>query len=182
VYYNVGEGNSSASKYEGVDVAIDYSRPTRFGLFQIGSKVTYNLHYWFSPNPYNFNAPEQEAGKASIYGGTIPRWRAYTTLSYSLRGWNATLANTFIPALTDDDDGEHINPYYSWDASVGYTFSGREPSFLGQLKGLTVNVGVNDLLNRQPSTDFDIFSTDNADISTYSPLGRVVYMEASYKF
>ena len=183
VYYGpVPDSNASATKYEGVDLGIDYTLQTSFGVFQLGTKATYNAHYWFTPNPYNFFGPEQEAGKASIYGGTIPRWRAYTTGTYTLRGWRVTLANTAIPALTDDDDGEHINAYYSWDASVGYTFNGSEPSYLGRLKGLRVDVGVNDLLNRQPSTDYDIFSTDNADISTYSPLGRVIYMEASYKF
>jgi hypothetical protein len=43
-------------------------------------------------------------------------------------------------------------------------------------------VGCNDLLNRQPSTDYNIFATNNADISTYSPVARFVYVEAKYRF
>jgi iron complex outermembrane recepter protein len=183
VYYNTAENNSSSLKYEAVDFGIDYTIPTSFGVFQVGTKETYNLHYWYLPNFYSSSGvPEQDAGKTSFYNGTIPRWRAYTTVSYTLRGWKAAIGNTAIAALTDSDSGEHVDPYYSWDASVSYTFDGTESGVLGQLKGLRVNVGVNNVLNRQPSHDLDVFSTDNADISTYSPLGRVVYTEVSYKF
>ena len=154
-------------------------RADGIGHFTVSNKDTYNFKYWvLAP----LSAAEQTAGKVSYYNGTVPRWRAYTYVDFQRGSWNATLANTWIPALTDDDDGEHVNPYYSFDAMVGYTFSQNDPSFLALLKGLKVTVGVNNFLNRQPSNDYDVFSTDNADISTYSPLGRTVYINAQYKF
>ena len=92
------------------------------------------------------------------------------------------LANTFISHVNDIDDGEHINYYPSWDVSLSYKFSQSDPGMLSMVRGLTLKVGVNDLFDRQPSTDYDTFSQDNSDISTYSPIARFVYCEARYKF
>jgi len=74
-----------------------------------------------------------------------PAGAAYTSISFNRGGWEAYLANTFIPSLTDDTDGEHVNPYYSWDASVGYTFSASDPGVLSMVKGMKLEVGINDL-------------------------------------
>ncbi len=180
VYFVNALVNLGGIKYEGYDVSVDYTfELPGIGHFTVSNKDTYNFKYWvLTPE----QPAEQTAGKVSYYNGTVPRWRAYTYIDFQRGGWNATLANTWIPALTDDDDGEHVNPYYSFDAMIGYSFSQSDPSFLALLKGLKVTVGVNDFLNRQPSNDYDVFSTDNADISTYSPLGRTVYINASYKF
>jgi outer membrane receptor protein involved in Fe transport len=53
---------------------------------------------------------------------------------------------------------------------------------LSYLKGLKLSIGVNDMFNRKPSNDYNVFSQDNADISTYSPVGRFAYFQARYKF
>ena len=180
IYFVNAEVNLNGIKYEGVDAAIDYSfEVPGVGHFDVGNKTTFNLKYWaLSPN----TPAEETAGYVSYYNGTIPRFKAYTTLDYQRGGWGVFLAQTWIPALTDNDDGEHVDPYYSYDVAVSYTFSSSDPSFLSSLKGLKLSLGVTDLLNRQPSNDYDVFSTDNADISTYSPLGRTVYASAAYKF
>lgn len=180
VYFVNADVNLNGIKYEGIDASVDYVwEVAGIGHFTVSSKGTYNLNYWvLSPD----EPSEQTAGKASFFNGTIPRYRIYTYLDFSRGGWDATVANTWIPALTDDDDGEHIDPYYSYDASVSYTFSSSDPMFLSSLKGLKVTLGMNDIFNRQPSNDYDVFSTDNADISTYSPLGRTMFAELSYKF
>ena len=120
-----------------------------------------------------------------LIGGTslgLGIFGAYTVLDFTRGGWDAVLANTFITHVNDIDDGEHINYYPSWDVSLSYRFSQSDPSFLGMMKGLTLKVGVNDLFDRQPSTDYDTFIQDNSDISTYSPIARFVYVEGRYKF
>ena len=180
IYFLGTFANLDGIKYEGVDMAVNYTvEIPGIGHFDLSNKTTFNLKYWaLSPD-----APAEEtAGYASYYNGTIPRFRSYTTLDYQRGGWGVFLAQTWIPALTDNDDGEHVDPYYSYDVVVSYTFSSSDPSFLSSLKGLKLSLGVTDLLNRQPSNDYDVFSTDNADISTYSPLGRTVYASAAYKF
>ncbi len=180
VYFVNADVNLEGIKYEGLDMKVNYDwEMAGVGRFTVTSVATYNFKYWvLSPG-----APSEEtAGKATFFNGTIPRYRAYTTLEYNRGGWLATLANTWIPALTDDDDGEHIDPYYTFDASIGYTFSQSDPGYSSWLKGMTVTFGMNNILNRQPSNDYDVFVTDNADISTYSPFGRMCYIQASYKF
>jgi iron complex outermembrane recepter protein len=181
VYFVNALVNLAGVKYEGYDVGIDYSWEwAGVGHFTFSNKDTYNVKYWVVGSPGT--PAEQTAGKVSYFNGTIPKWRGYTSLEFNRGSWTAYIANTYIPALTDDDDGEHVNPYYSFDVSVSYTFSQNDPSFLALLKGMKLSVGSNDVLNRQPSNDYDVFSTDNADISTYSPLGRTVYVSATYKF
>jgi iron complex outermembrane receptor protein len=180
VFFLNNNANIGGIKYEGMDLALAYTWDVAgVGRFEAGSKNTYNFAYWVNTPG---QASEETAGKVSAYNGTLPRWRAYTWVSYSRGGWNAYFANTFIHSLTDDNDGEHVNGYYSWDTSIGYTFSSSDYGLLSYLKGLKLSIGVNDLFNRQPSNDYSVFAQDNADISTYSPTGRFVYIEARYKF
>jgi iron complex outermembrane receptor protein len=180
VYFVNTDVNLGGIKFEGMDAALNYAFDVpSVGHFELSSKGTYNFAYW----ALNTSGPNEEtAGKVSAFNGTLPRYRVYTSLTYSRGGWDVLLADTFIPSLTDDGDGEHVPYYTSVDGSLGYTFSSSDPWVLSYLKGLKLSVGVNDLFNRQPSTDLNVFSTDNADISTYSPLGRFVYVQARYKF
>ena len=148
------------------------------GRFDLVNKDTATFNYFFdSPgSPGIETAAMGDAGN-----GTIPRLHSYTSLDFSRGGWNVLLANTYYSGVTDDDDQESIRYYTSWDGAVSYTFS--QSDFGGEyLKGLTLKVGCNDLFNRQPSTDYDTFSANDADISTYSPIARFLYVEAKLKF
>jgi iron complex outermembrane receptor protein len=180
VYFVNTDVNLGGIKYEGLDFALDYQFDVAsVGHFDLNSKVTYNFAYW----ALNASGPNEEtAGKVSAFNGTLPRYRAYTSLTYNRGGWDFYLADTFIPSLTDDGDGEHVAYYTSVDASLGYTFSASDPWMLSYLKGLKLSIGVNDMFNRKPSNDYNVFSQDNADISTYSPVGRFAYFQARYKF
>ena len=69
-----------------------------------------------------------------------------------------------------------LAPYYSIDATLGYTFR------KGALKGLAVRAGCNNIFNRMPPSAPDTWTDASADIGTYAYLGRVLYIDASYKF
>ena len=182
VFFYNPYNNIGTDKYEALDVQVDYTwEMPGIGRFDLSSKGTYIFCYFLdSPG----SPGEETAGYGTFFSnnGTIPRLRAYTVLDFTRGGWDAVLANTFITHVNDIDDGEHINYYPSWDVSLSYRFSQSDPSFLGMMKGLTLKVGVNDLFDRQPSTDYDTFIQDNSDISTYSPIARFVYVEGRYKF
>ena len=182
VFFYNPVNNIGTDKYEGLDVQLDYTwEMPGIGRFDFTGRGTYIFSYFLnSPG----SPGEETAGFGTFFtsNGTIPRWRSYTTLDWTRGGWEAVIGNTFITHVTDIDDGEHINYYPSWDIALSYKFSQSDPSFLSMFKGLTLKVGVNDLFNRQPSTDYDTFSQDNADISTYSPIARFVYVEGLYKF
>lgn len=182
VFFTNSDENIGEDKYGGLDVQIDYTwEMPSIGRFDFSNKDTYIFNY-FLDTP---GSPgEETAGFGTFFtnNGTIPRLRAYTSVDFTRGGWEAVLANTFISHVNDIDDGEHINYYPSWDVSLSYKFSQSDPGMLSMVRGLTLKVGVNDLFDRQPSTDYDTFSQDNSDISTYSPIARFVYCEARYKF
>jgi iron complex outermembrane receptor protein len=179
VYFTNSLSNTGDAKYGGIDIVIDYTwEMAGIGRFDFNNKDTINMNY-FLDAPGSIG--DETAAMADPSNGTIPRLRAYTYLNFQRGGWNALLANTYISGVTDDQDGESVKYYTSWDAAVSYTFS--QADWGGQyLKGLELRVGCNDLFDRQPSNDYDTFSTDDADISTYSPLSRFVYVEGKYKF
>jgi len=180
VYFQDFSANLYSQKYEGMDMSVIYDWDVaQLGHFQFTSQNTYNFAFWLN---IPATPAEQTAGKATSYNGTQPRYRDYSSITYTRGPWTGVVGFTFIPSLTDFADGEHINFYTATDLIGAYTFSSSDPSFLGVLKGLKLSVGVNDVFNRQASLDHDVFTTDNSDISTYSPLGRFVYFEASYKF
>jgi iron complex outermembrane receptor protein len=182
VFFYNPNNNIGTDKYEGLDVQADYVwEMPGVGRFDFTGRGTYIFSYFLnSPN----SAGEETAGFGTFFtnNGTIPRFRSYTTVDFTRGGWEAVLGNTYITEVHDIDDNEHIKYYTSWDVSLSYRFSQNDPGFLSFFKGMTLKVGVNDLFDRQPSNDYDTFVQDNADISTYSPIARFVYVEGRYKF
>jgi iron complex outermembrane recepter protein len=179
VFFTDSLSNTGDAKYEGFDIEVDYTwEMAGIGRFDLSNKDTITDNYFFD-EPGSLGT--ETAAMADPSNGTIPRLHSYTSLSFTRGGWNAVLANTYISGVTDDQDGESVRYYTSWDGAISYEFSQSDPG--GQyLKGLTLKVGCNDLFNRQPSNDYDTFSADDADISTYSPIARFVYVEAKLKF
>jgi iron complex outermembrane receptor protein len=50
------------------------------------------------------------------------------------------------------------------------------------VKGWDLAVGVNNLANRMPPRSPQAFTDNNADVATYSPLGRLFYATFAAKF
>ena len=59
---------------------------------------------------------------------------------------------------------------------LAYTFK------KGMLKGLTIRAGCTNLFDKMPPPAPAVWTDSNADIGTYGCLGRVLYIDASYKF
>ena len=47
---------------------------------------------------------------------------------------------------------------------------------------MRILVGVNNMFDRMPPRAAQAFTDNNADVATYSPLGRLWYVTASVKF
>ena len=131
--------------------------------------------------------------------GTLPKFRAYTTLDWSYGTSNLTVGDTYISAMQDLGSGGVT--YETNAANLPPTaFAGRVKSYTsfdlrlafapqaGGLKGVSLAVGANDVFNRMPPISTNVFTpsavyTDNtADVSTYSPLGRLIYVQGSIRF
>jgi iron complex outermembrane receptor protein len=76
-----------------------------------------------------------------------------------------------------------VEAYNTLDLVVNYTVpAARAQSLLGYLKGMRFSVGVNNLADEPPPLAPQAWNDNNADISTYSPIGRLWYVSASVKF
>jgi len=173
--------NMADSLQDGVDAALHYNIATReYGNFDLNINGTWYNRYIYNKGNTHGNFAGTTSGRYTDPGiGTIPRWTANALVTWEKAGWQATLYAHYIPPvrdLADDTRREMINAYYSFDATLGYSFR------KGALKGLTLRVGCNNLFNRMPPTAPDTWTDANADIGTYGYLGRVLYVDASYKF
>jgi iron complex outermembrane receptor protein len=122
------------------------------------------------------------------------RW--FTTLGWNKGAWSALLANTYIDEVTDIGPGgitfatsttltrRPVEAYSIWDASVGYTFAkgGTDGGWRRMLGGMRLTVGINNIADEMPPKSPQAFNESNADVSTYSPIGRLWYISAQYRF
>lgn len=175
--------NIANQKLKGVDVKAEYSyNHDNLGRFDAAVSVGYYKSYTYQSLPSV--APVETVGLATNFNGTIPRWLGYASLGWSRGHWRGTLGWQHIPGVTDvNGNGSEIAPndvkaYNSIDLSASYTFGSEWKWF----DGLSARIGVNNVFNELPPRAGGTFTQANADIATYSPIGRLVFVEAKYKF
>ena len=159
-----------------MDLSIDFSR-------QINSIGKLNVAFdgiWF----HSFTVEGTEYvgttnGNAALNGGTVPRWRGSIRTSLERNGWQLGVGVSHIPSVMDivAAPAAHVASFTSWDLFGQYQFTQNRA-----LKGLTVRAGVNNVFDRMPPLAPAAWTDANADTSTYGALGRVVYVDVSYKF
>ena len=196
--------NLGGIRVQTLNGTIDYSVPAGpLGTFSVSSIIAVFLSYKFQALPSQ--KFYQYAGTATNGGtgvqGTLPRFRAYSTLDWSVGDFDLTIGNTYITAVRDLGAGGityetnasrtpptafagRIKPYTTFDLRLAYALKDRD----GTPSGFSLAVGANDVFNRMPPVSTNVFTpsaayTDNtADVSTYSALGRVLYVQGSVKF
>ena len=169
---------------ESWNVSANYSIPTeRIGTFALGTSGTILDSFKF--NPGILGQPTiQNAGTAnteSVFGGTLPKYRFYSTLDWKLSDLELTLANTYVSSVNDIGASGlltpiHVSSYTTFDARAAYSFH------LAKVQDIKLAVGVNNFTNHMPPLDPRTFTDNNADISTYSPIGRLVYGTITVSF
>ncbi len=179
--------NLAGDKVNSTDINIDYKWTTdSAGRFEVSSTWT-----WY--NTYEIQLIPTESfydysGQTSVNGGTIPKWRTYTTFDWSYKGLDAVAGVSYIQSVTDVGDGGsnqygflHVPSFTSFDLALSYDLSHLH---LGRwLDGFKVTVGANNLFNRMPPLAPQAFSDTNADVGTYDgAVGRMLYVNASIKF
>lgn len=178
--------NIGSQKISGFDLKVSYTLSfEEYGKLTWDSTSTYYNKYDIQVAA---GAPfTHTAGLVTKLNGTISRWRTYNTLSYQIKDFVATVAHTYYPATRDAEwtpdfapDGypETIPAYSVFDASIGYILKGNA----WWNKGIKLNVGVNNIGNKLPSKSAAFDTLSNADITEFSPIGRLYYVSAGYKF
>ena len=122
------------------------------------------------------------AGASGGFGGTLPKYRFFTSFNWVFHQVDLTLSNTYASATDDTGlNGTSTPPipvasYTAWDVRAAYDW--QAPRFHENSK-VTLAVGANNFTNRMPPLAPRAFLDNNADVSTFSPIGRLVYATVS---
>jgi iron complex outermembrane receptor protein len=194
VYILDPEVNIGAQAIKGFDASIEYVLPfTEYGKFEVNSTVTvYNsfliqelpTQNYFQYAGHVSTTEELVAGQ----GGTVPRWRSYTTLSWKKNGVSLFAAQTFVPTVTDVGSGGPngspelpVASYAQYDFAASFNFGMR--NWNRWLNGLTVRAGVDNAFNYEPPVAPYRLLNTLADVGEYGgAIGRMFFVDASYKF
>jgi iron complex outermembrane receptor protein len=167
-----------------------YVVPTeRAGTFTITSAGAIFTSFNFQDLPGNsyiqYAGTTNNAGGSGGFGGTLPKYRFFTTFDWTFHNVDLTVSNTYVSSTVDTGVNGTSTPtipvasYTAWDARAAYDW---QLPRLHEGSKLTVAVGVNNLTDRMPPLAPRAFLDNNADVSTFSPIGRLVYGTLAYTF
>jgi len=177
--------NVAGAWQDGMDLSLTYKYDMRdWGRFNLTSTGTYLRKYVFQALPSQ--APIEYQDAHSLRGGGLgregvfPRYRLNNRLDWAFKGFSASFAHIYIPSLDDRTNPTpyRVSNYNSFDVQVSTTLS---QVGIRYLKGLQVTLGVNNLTNKFPPR-IPSEGNQSHDINTYDPIGRVLYVQARYKF
>ena len=170
--------NLASVKQDGFDLMARYTfNADNVGRFDFATNFGIYGHYTTVSIPGT--PAEEDVGYSSVLSGTIPRWSNYTSVDFTRGNYHAALGERYIPSVTDNQDNTTVGAWYTTDLSADYTF-GTEVKYLA---GARFTLGVNNVFNKMPPIDPTIYgSLSNADIGTYNPIGRFMYVDLKIKF
>jgi outer membrane receptor protein involved in Fe transport len=180
----VNLGNLSTS---GIDYTLRYKIPH----FNVGSMDPGNFRAGLSTSytsTYKVNATPGEPGAKTInYAGTftpqfgnISRWRGTVTLNWDKGNWNAQWQTRYINKLTALNADAAITGVNIPVASVMYhsiQLGYAVPSIHTRF-----DVGVDNIMDKQPPLLYQNGSNYNVDTATYDVLGRYYWARATVSF
>jgi len=175
--------NIASLKLRGVDLKAEYHHNTA-GAGRFDATMVATTYQSYTVQTLPSVAPAETVGLVTDANGTLPRWQSNATLAWSLGRWRTSLDWQHIPGVKDPlGDGTERRPfstrtYDAFDVAVTCSLDLQKR----WLKRLYVVAGVDNIFNRMPPYSGGYFASNNADTGTYSPIGRLVYVEAKYRF
>ncbi|OAI42346.1 hypothetical protein AYO41_00855 [Verrucomicrobia bacterium SCGC AG-212-E04] len=210
MYVDASNINVGSTRTTGWDFSISYIWDLRrFGTVQLGANAVLYVNNDFRES---IDSPVRNVKRTSLPegGGTNPAYQVNMLAEYRFQGWKLGFTGRYIPAVYAIGppslfaDFQNLRPkvpdYFQTDSSLSYSFAAPNSIVsargVGEPKGdparavvaspsrwfhgVTLTVGCNNLFNQQPP--FVDRRTNNTDLSTYDPFGRLVYVQASKKF
>jgi iron complex outermembrane receptor protein len=184
--------NLGGIKLRTIDFTIDYTIHTAdYGDFTLSNATTYLESYQYQALPsqqfYEFAGAVSNSPQA---GGTQPKWRLYSTVEWSKGPWDAVLANNFIDGVKDEGAGGFtfanaglpalpVGSYSTFDARLSYKFGSAGVPGMQEAR---LAIGVNNIGDVKPVAAPKAFPDNGADVSTYSPIGRLWYVQLMTRF
>jgi iron complex outermembrane receptor protein len=194
VYIIDPELNLSSVAIKGFDAAVTYVLPTsHLGRFEFDEALTVYNSYLIQVLPsqdYYQHAGhvDQVAAVTLDEGGTTPRYKSYTSIKWTFKGFGLFAGFTFVPTVTDIGSGGEnessplpVASYNQWDFAAEYNFA--RLHWNHWTDGLSVRLGVNNAFNYVPPVAPYQLENTKADISAYNGgIGRMFFVDVSYKF
>ncbi len=192
--------NIAGQHVQALDLHLGYRAPTgRLGAWDLRTSGTFFLNHQFQATPlerhYQYAGHATRGGTASQ--GTLPGYRFYSTADWRHSAWGATLGHTYVASVVDIATGgltfenaaaagirtrRSVDAFSAFDFALRHTWKKPASRALSWLAGTTLTLGVNNLADRAPPLAPQAFDDNNADISTYDPIGRLWHASLRVKF
>jgi iron complex outermembrane receptor protein len=182
---SANNANLSSLTTEGIDFSVDYSLPLGFSMTGAGQS---RLNFFFLGNyswENNFTPiaelPDDVVECAGRFGlncgNPTPRWKWSSRLSLIDGPVTASLRWRHINSTTDDDDDtdffvEETGDYDLFDLAFSINAGDH----------LTINMGVNNLMDKRPVTFGSNAEQANTYPGTFDVLGRDFFISANLRF
>lgn len=168
---------------DGFDTKLTYDYSTeRLGKFRVTTVGTFIRNYVVQVLPSSAPVGYQDGyfARGTSSQGVFARYRLNNRLDWNLKHWNAGIGHTYVPSLDDltNPTPFRVKKYHKFDFQVGHSFTGYSNKWL---KGLSVTAGVNNVFNKFPPR-IPSEGNQSHDINAYDAIGRLVYVQARYKF
>ena len=177
--------NLGALKTRGIDAEFDWSfgldslRMPLSGVVELKTVASRLIDYEVQALPGGTFSDYTNTVSPPTGGsyGSLPRWKDVTTIGYLQGAWSAGVRWRYVGAMRSLDTVS--NPQSTTPGTTAYSlfdlFGSWEVS-----DHLTLNAGVNNLMNREPMVVDGI--PGNTEPSTYDILGRSFFIDVSARF
>ncbi len=187
VWITASNTNVAGYWQQGMDMKVSYDYPTQsWGKFR-GTVIGTYLHEFYVqdlptslPRGYQDGYfPRGTTGNNSGVG-VFARYRLNNRLDWTFKNIGAGIGHAYVPSLDDlgSNPTVRVKKYHKFDVQASYAFG---PNSHRWLKGLSATVGVNNVFNKFPPR-IPSEGNQSHDINAYDPIGRLVYVQAKYKF
>lgn len=177
--------NLGTAEVEGVDLFASYRQNLGAGRLDVSLNGTYMSKFEqtspsgaLSRKVGTIVEPDGTPVLGADGGGVVLRWKHALSFGYTQGAWTGTFVQNYTAGYRGGNDlrdnPTFIGAQSIFDANVAYR----------GVKGMTLSLGVKNLLNTQP----DVFVPasnqfqSGYDVTQYDPRGRMVYLGANYKF
>ena len=169
--------NFGLMRESGIDVALNWRLPTRYGIFTPGLAGTYITEFEGSATA---GVPStNRLSRASLDGVFAPRWKSIASLGWTPGpAWSAWLAGRYVGSYTDYTPPHQIGDVWYFDANVDVALEPALDLRKGSLGGMAISLGGTNLTNKLP--DWSNFPR-GYDPFNYDLVGRTLFVRVKFQ-
>jgi iron complex outermembrane receptor protein len=178
--------NLGQTKVRGLDIDGRWRMPAAaMGTFTLSFNGTYISKYEIqNPDGSTQSINGMVSPIVQGNGGTIPRWRHYLYLDWTLKPWNVTFAQQYQSHYRDVPGS--VLPHLAHDKVGEYQLFHLFASYSGLMKEqLRITLGIRNLFNKNPpytNAGSQNYFQGGYDPGYADPRGRTFLLSATYKF